>query len=465
MGNKSKSKFSFIIILFFLINNFLNAQINESNFNNLLSNQSISVTIGGSFIINGTFQASPTERVDNFITRIFNQAKAPLLNPIKDMESFTNITEEIENVATRNIKLIRSSGETEIIDLQDFRLTGNFQNNPYLKNDDLLIFPPLDLDNQFIEISGAVNAKEPLKFQFVEGDKLSDALLFAQGINSAYENVNKAQISRLTYDGEDVEDIIVDIEDDILLKSGDRIRILGDTPKRKAYKVRIRGEVKREGEIYITKNNTTLYETIKQAGGFTENADLNRAELIRGVNFLNLPSSNREIEIMLMQRMSNIDPADFTSFIIDNTLRLSRGSTVLSFQGLDDPESEDSEFIVKNGDVIYIPEKQNLVYVFGHVIDPGYIEYVDGESYKYYLEKAGGLGKFPRGEIYLIKGKTRSWIELEEDSNTLIEKGDFIWVPQEPYRDFDYYLTRVGNLAQIVGAITTVIVLIIQITK
>ncbi len=65
----------------------------------------------------------------------------------------------------------------------------------------------------------------------------------------------------------------------------------------------------------------------------------------------------------------------------------------------------------------------------------------------------------------MIKGKTRSWIELEEDSQIVIENGDFIWVPKEPYRDFDYYLTRVGSFAQIIGSIATVIVLIVQLGK
>ncbi|NCS88250.1 MAG: hypothetical protein AUK34_11885 [Ignavibacteria bacterium CG2_30_36_16] len=120
------------------------------------------------------------------------------------------------------------------------------------------------------------------------------------------------------------------IVDDFDLKAGDRINLLGENPQRKAYKVYVRGEVPNQGVVYITKNDTKLYEVIEKAGGLKETADLNRVELIRGVNFLNLPSSNREIELMLMQRMSNIDPADSTSFIVDNTLKLSRGSTGLS---------------------------------------------------------------------------------------------------------------------------------------
>ena len=462
-----KNKFGIWFILFslFIIN--LQSQVERSG--SPLSEQfllnSINVTIGGSFIVNGTFQASPTERIDNFVTRIFNTAKLPYLSQVRDINSFSRISKEIDEYALRDIKLKRFSGEVISIDLQKFRLTGDFNYNPYLHNDDVLIFPSNDLETRFIEISGAINAESPIKFQFVDGDKLSDAILFAHGLNSAYNNVDSAEISRLSYNGKFEEKIYVNIDDDYDLQVGDRIRILADNSEKKAYSIEVRGEVNREGFIYITKDNTTVYDVITKAGGFKETADLNRAELIRSVSFLNLPNTNREVELMLMQRMANIDIEDSLTFLTDNKLRLARGSSVVDFTKLSDPNSADANFIVKDGDVIFVPEKQNLVYVFGQVLTPGYIETVPGKDYQYYLNKAGGISKFSRGEIYLIKGKTRSWIELEEDSRIEIENGDFIWVPKEPYRNFDYYLTRIGNFASIIGSIATVIVLIVQLGK
>lgn len=425
----------------------------------------IGVTIGGSFIVTGTFQASPTERLDNLITRVYNSAKLPYLSQVRDMDSFQRINEEVENYALRDIKLKRFSGEVLTIDLLKFRMTGDFKHNPYLENDDVIIFPAYDEETNFVEISGAINVESPYTFQFVEGDKLSDAILFAQGINTAYERVDSAEISRLSYDGKTEEKILVKISDDYDLEAGDRIRILAKTTDKKAYSIEVRGEVNKEGIIYITKDNTTVAEVIEKVGGFKPTADLNRAELIRSITFLNSPNSNRETEMMLMQRMANIDIEDSLTFLTDNRLRLSRGSSVVDFTKIDDPNSPDANFIVKDGDVIYVPEQQKLVYVFGQVLTPGYIEFKEGEGYQYYINQAGGISKFARGEIYLIKGKTRSWIELEEDTKEVLEEGDFIWVPKEPYRDFDYYLTRIGSFAQIIGSIATVIVLIVQLGK
>ncbi|MCB9247176.1 MAG: hypothetical protein H6613_00825 [Ignavibacteriales bacterium] len=55
------------------------------------------------------------------------------------------------------------------------------------------------MERNFIDISGAVNKE--VKFQFVDGDKLSDAILFARGLNPAYTNIDSAQISRLSNNG------------------------------------------------------------------------------------------------------------------------------------------------------------------------------------------------------------------------------------------------------------------------
>ena len=156
-----KNKFGIWFILFslFIIN--LQSQVERSG--SPLSEQfllnSINVTIGGSFIVNGTFQASPTERIDNFVTRIFNTAKLPYLSQVRDINSFSRISKEIDEYALRDIKLKRFSGEVISIDLQKFRLTGDFNYNPYLHNDDVLIFPSNDVETRFIEISGAINAE------------------------------------------------------------------------------------------------------------------------------------------------------------------------------------------------------------------------------------------------------------------------------------------------------------------
>ncbi len=70
-----------IIYLFaFLFIAITNAQIDDkSGLSNFLQAGTISVTIGGDFITTGTFPALVTERVDQFVTRIYNEAAEKIL--------------------------------------------------------------------------------------------------------------------------------------------------------------------------------------------------------------------------------------------------------------------------------------------------------------------------------------------------------------------------------------------------
>lgn len=448
----------------------------------------ISVTIGGSFIINGTFPAFMTERVDQFITRIFSEAKSQVLAGTKDEKLMTKIKNEIESYAKRDILLKRFSGEIIKLDLEKFRLTGNFKFNPYLKNDDVIIFPAYDFVTNFVEITGAVN--KDVKFQFVDGDDLADALLFAGGINLAYENVKIAEISRLNSTGDKEEIIHVDINANFSLKRGDRIKILADPNEKRVFKALIIGEVKNPGYVYLKQNGSTLKEVIEKTGGFKETADLSRAEIIRDYSSLEMLKKYRLTEdylnspeklllpetqlkmhqiqdILSMSRTNNLQLEDTLFFSIDNQLRVLRGESLVDFTKLTDQNSDESNFLVKDGDLILIPQPFDYVYVFGQVSKFGYVKHVEGKDYNYYINKAGGKTEMARendDEIVVIKGKGKTWITKEKDKLKL-DAGDYVYVPKIIPRNFNFYLSRIGSIAGIIGSVATIVLLLVQFGK
>ncbi len=423
----------------------------------------ISVTIGGKFIVNGSFPASMTERVDQFVTRIYNLAKENSLSVAQDLATVSEINKNLEEeYAIRGLILKNANGEEKIIDLAKFRVNGDFKNNPYLKNDDVIIFPAVDLDRNFVRVIGAVN--NPIKFMFVDGDKLSDAIELAQGINYAFPEVNNAIIYRLNSEGTELDSIIVGLNEDILLKRGDRVLIAAAENKRQDYKVNVIGEVLHPGFIPITNNNTTIQDVIRMAGGFTSEADLYRAELIRGANAFESLIFSEQSEKFQMSRMSTLIENDSIYFQIDEKLRFLRGNGLVDFSKLFDEESRDGKFIVKNYDVIYIPTKNNLVYIYGQVNKAGYLNYLPDKYFDYYIEKAGGIGE-TAADIYIIKGQSRSWISAEDYPTTAIEPGDYIWVSKKTPRTLWYHIGQVGTIAAILGSIATVILLFIEIGR
>lgn len=451
-------------ILFITLCIFISVMAQEkNNQQNSLTQFPISVTIGGKFIVNGTFPASITERVDQFVTRIYNQAKENSLSIAKDLQTAEIINKNLDqDYAIRGILLKSTNGGEKLIDLAKFRVNGNFVNNPYLKNDDVIIFPAVDLERNFVRVIGAVN--NPLKFMFVDGDKLSDAIELAQGINKAYENVNEAVIYRLSYDGSKIDSFKISLKSDILLQRGDRISVITNETRRLDYTVNVIGEVNKPGIIPITDNHTTVAEVIKKAGGFTSNADIPRAELIRGANAFKSIVFSEQLEKLLMSRMSTLIEADSLYFEIDEKLRFLRGSGLVDFTRILDQNSSEGNFIIQNYDLIYIPSKVNLVYIYGQVNQPGYLQYTPNKFANYYLNLAGGVGE-TASSVYIIKGKSRSWILAEDNPETIIQPGDYIWVSKKTPRTFWYHIEQASRVAAILGSIATVILLFLQFKK
>jgi protein involved in polysaccharide export with SLBB domain len=476
------------LLLFFSIT-VINAQdqtgTNKLDQNMLMGAGAISVTIGGDFIVTGTFPALITERVDQFVTRIYEQAREKALSNINnDPELLLKVKKQLDEYSLRDIKLKRSSGEERTIDLLKFRTNGDFSNDPYLKNDDVLIFSPSDLKRNFFTISGAVN--KPGKFNFVDGDRLSDALDLAQGINKAYENVDSVRIDRLSYNGDTLSSVTIGINSNPFLKRGDRIIVLAKETQRKEFSVFVVGEVNSPGEIPISKNNTTLKQVINAAGGLKPTASLERSRLFTGnivpmlleqqfgikidknsdVLQLQLPDKLIRFENLLMSRLSNMTDQDTAYFFAENRVRILNEGSAVDFTKINDKNSQASNYIVQNGDVIIIPRKIHEVYVFGQVLNPGYVPYKVGKDFTYYIKKAGGYGEYAEDEdeVMVIKAATRNWISPTENKVN-IDEGDYIWVPKKPIRTFNYYVGMVGGYLSIVASAATIILLLYQFKK
>jgi protein involved in polysaccharide export with SLBB domain len=471
-----------VIVIFFSANIFAQDGIQTSNNqSNVLLMQPISVTIGGNFIVNGSFPASKLQRLDNLITTLFIQAEQTTLKSLNQLENINTIKQKLGNYPLRNITLKRATGQILKIDLLKFRMNGDFNNNPYLLQDDLIIFPFYDTDRNIIDISGAVN--KPTKIQFSEGDKLSDAILFAGGMDKSYENISKAQISRLDKTGNNEQVIDVNINDDIILIQGDRIRIIADENQRKNYKVLVLGQVVKPGYVYITKDGDLLKDVLEKVGGMKQNADLVHARVIRNYNsfetlqkygfeqnFMENPNLYLKPEMQLtlkqkenileMLRTSNLTDEDTLFFNIDNELRILKANSLVDFAKIQIPESDASKFRVKDGDYILIPDKFDYVYVFGQVAEAGYVNYAENKDYKYYIEKAGGKTETARDDedVIVIKGNGKNWITERKDKVS-IESGDFIYVPKVIPRTAWNYLSRVGTIAGILGSVATIILL------
>lgn len=463
-------KFKLLVLFFVPV---LFAQTNLPSFKNqdISQFQKISVTISGDFPVNGTFAASITERFDEFITRILEAEKISWRNTLRKEN------EKDLQYATRNIRLIRD-GKTQIIDLHKFRMTGDLNNNPFLKNNDIIIFPRNDIDFNYISIEGAVN--KPGKFLYVKGDKLKDAIDLALGLSDAFSSIDNIFVYRSNLN----KPIHLTQNDlDFELQPADRILVQADFSSKKDRRVLVIGEVNNPGYIPINYTNNSLKSIINAAGGFRKNADTSNIELFKNsplfytysaqtylnfeqllLNDYKIQQMKSAIEVLELERMAYLYPEDTVGFTNDLKLRGQKNSYLISKNEIITDTIINK---IEEGDVIVVNPKPDNVYLFGQTGFVGNIKYMPNKTVNYYLNLAEGIGDYAReDEIYLIRYKTKKWKNVKETINsTIVEPGDYIWIPKKPRRELEYYTQRISAIAQIVSALATTIIAVVALFR
>ncbi|MEO0134620.1 MAG: SLBB domain-containing protein [candidate division WOR-3 bacterium] len=102
---------------------------------------------------------------------------------------------------------------------------------------------------------------------------------------------------------------------------------------------------------------------------------------------------------------------------------------------------------LKNGDIIYIPEKENNIYVNGEVANPQVIKFQENLTISQYIAIAGGYTQYAdRRKVYVIrKGK-----KITQLNNLELNPGDIIYVPRIPIKFWEDYLQIFSTLFPII---------------
>lgn len=419
----------------------------------LLEPRPIIVTVSGNVLNPALYTLSAVDRVDKAI-----QAA----NTVAQRQTQGEFSAVIERMSTRNIILKRRDGSTIRIDIPKFLATKEDKHNPYLREGDVVIVPRKNPYKNVIGVYGEVN--NPGRFEYVDGDSITDALKIALGC-TRLANLDSIEFSRLDSEAKILETKILKLNEinngnsqNIPLEPGDRIVVKQRLDLREDFIVYIGGEVKYPGTYPITKNTTHLSDALRAAGGFTEFASLKSAELYRR------SVSPREMDIeRILSMRGSISPDDTASYFIETELRLQKEIVNVDFEKLVLQNDKSQDVLLKDGDYIQIPSTKNTIYVFGQIITPGHIPYVKDREIDYYVAKCGGFTDAARkGDVKIIKSKTKQWLDPDE---TQIEEGDYIWVPKKQERSFAYYTTVLSQTASILSVVVGMAILIVQVTK
>lgn len=214
-----------------------------------------------------------------------------LQEAITMMNGFTPLSDK------RNILLIRKKSETnlsteaetieQVLNFELFIEKTDRSANPYLKPDDVIIVPRLSREERikYINIIGAVN--KPGTFETEEPLTLIDAIAKAGGLSNIAIPEQISMLSR-SNDGEykwkliDFTSFLTgkNPNNNPLINLGDTVFIPEEPREKKPFYVNIVGQVTRPGS-YQLPNESRLIDAIYTAGGFADEANIEKITVIR----------------------------------------------------------------------------------------------------------------------------------------------------------------------------------------
>ena len=251
----------------------------------------------------------------------------------------------------RNVQLVRNGKNIATIDVYEFIMKGNTQDDIRLQEGDVVIVPAYDV---LVKISGKV--KRPMRFEMKKDENLATLIKYAGGFEAdAYTR----SLRVVRQNGEEYEvNTVKDMDYSIYtMRNGDVVTAEAIL-NRFTNKLEIRGAVYRPGIYQLSGKLNTIRELVHEAQGLTGDAFLNRAVLYR----------QRE---------------DLTSEVVQIDIKSIMDGTSPNLA------------LMKN-DILYIPSIHDLedrgnVTVHGEVAHPDSYLYADNMTLEDLIIQAGGL--------------------------------------------------------------------------
>lgn len=371
-----------------------------------------------------------------------------------DLVDQNEIPLEDRKPSQRQIQIIRKDGTIERIDYLFYVKTGKKDYNPILRDGDQVHVPIQDADVGVVNIFGSV--KEPGEYEFVKGDRLIDIIDLASGLKSD-ASLNNIKLVRFNDSTGYEEELQIDLikgfgsSRGIELQKDDRIFIRNIPGYREKFYVMVEGDVKYPGKYPIVQGVTTLSDLINTCGGFNGKADLMSAKVNR-IAFADI--EDPEFERLKTMSVAEMNEMEYEYY--KTRSRTEAPSVVVDFKKLFDEGQNDLDILLRDRDIITVPELTETVNVAGQVNRPGLIRWVPGKNIEFYIEKAGGYSWNARlGKMRLIKAQTGTW--LKPKSDTPIEIGDTIFVPEK--QELGYWELW-KDIMLVVSQIATVVLVI-----
>ena len=330
------------------------------------------------------------------------------------------------------------------------------------KNDHLYVPSVIGLsDSLTVYIGGQV--RSPGVFPFATNLSIEDIILRAGGLN---ESASTARVdvyrrikdpSSITTSNETSETFTFSLEDGLMtteiksftLQPFDQV-VVRKSPNYEAQQnVYVEGEVLFGGQYAKQSKNERLSSFVNRAGGLTVHAYIKGARLSRKLTETEKQRTRESLRasVKIERDSTFIDELDFSDQYVGIDLE----------KAMKNPGGED-DIILREGDVLTIPNYNGTVKVSGGVLYPNTVTYKKGMSLKSYVKQAGGFSRLAIGRksyVVYMNGKvaTGRWAK--------IEPGCEIVVPEKPDRE-PMSLQGIIGISSSIASVTLLILNLIK---
>lgn len=300
--------------------------------------------------------------------------------------------------------------------------------NIALQKNDILYIPSIhDLqDMGKVTISGEVN--KPGSYTYADHMSLEDLVITAGGLKESASLV-RVDVSRRIRDPKGTTEpdmvgqnfsfglkdgFVVDGEAGFELQPYDQVFVRRSPSYNEQVSVTVDGEVLYRGEYTLSTKSERLSSLIQRAGGVSRYAYVRGAKLRRVANEEEL--RRMEDVVKMVRREIGETLATSLGLKVDSTFTVGIDLEA----ALANPGS-DADLVLREGDVLTVPEYNNTVKVNGAVMMPNTVSYAKGKSVKYYLNQAGGYSAnakksqkfiiYMNGQVAEVKGSGKKQIE------------------------------------------------------
>ncbi len=331
--------------------------------------------------------------------------------------------------------------EVKSIDLAGL-MSGKVADVELRPNDVLVVATITGMREEYtVSIYGSVG--NPDVYPYAENMTVEDLLVAAGGLLESASTANVTITRRIkdtkslnvrdelleTFTISIKDDLVVDGQEGFVLQPFDQVLVRRSPVYVSQGRVTVQGEVAFAGSYPISHRNMRMSEFIEAAGKTTPAAYVKGAYLLRQMTDEEQMQNEALQKMIAMQAMQKRDSLNLGDVA---TAAAAAYVVGIDLQAAIDNPGSDADLVLRDGDVVVVPEYNGTVRVMGSVLYPNSITYKEGKNLKYYAKASGGFDNQARKKKAFVIHMNGM---VESGMSATVQPGSIIIVPAKNLRE------------------------------